>query len=308
MSDQKPPEHDPNANPLDQEQLEAIFRDWDASRQERSSEDDDSQSVQRSEQLQEIQRIHTRAQGAVAKRLLLMLSMFLVSGITFVWNYSEIQYYFKDKRELGDVRAQYMEANQPNATPSTTFAPEIQHNDWLSLQNLIPTEEYQSEDGHWQYFFDPMLKMIVMTPKPLPKKAWRMGGIERRGQYHAVEVKPGLLNLVTGNGSRPWMYPEEAAMTGGFFSGEGRVFEAGLAPRKYRGIINMYRADLLLDSRLEDQKLWIFVHEENPANQWRYLIMYIIALLLILASGVFYVRAKRKLRETAQEFASVQMM
>ena len=307
MSEQKPPENDPNANPLDHEQLEAIFRDWDASRQNASMDQPSTEQVLRDEQLDEIQRIYTRAQGAVAKRLLLMLSMFIVSGITFVWNYSEIQFYFKDKNELGDVRAQYMDANQPNAAPSTTFPPDIQHNDWLSIQHLIPTEEYQSEDGHWQYFFDPMLKMIVMTPNPLPQKAWRMGGIERRGQYHAVEVKPGLLNLVTGNGSRPWMYPEEAAMTGGFFSGEGRVFDSGLAPRKYRGIINMYRTDLLLDSRLQDETLWIFVHEENPANQWRYLIMYIIALLLILASGVFYIRAKRKLNEIAQEFAAIQM-
>ena len=94
-------------------------------------------------------------------------------------------------------------------------------------------------------------------------------------------------------------------MKGGFFSGEGRVFEAERAPRKYRGIINMYRVDLFLDSRLNEEPLWLYVDEEKPSDQWLFMVMYTIALLLILLSAVFFVRAKRKLAEVERDCARI---
>jgi len=302
MTDQKPPSQDKESRQLEQEELEAIFRDWDASRVSPEPEEEAPESLERREQLEEIQRIYGRAQRAVAKRLILMLSMFAVAVITFIWNYSEIQFYFANKTDIADVRAQYIAANRPNATESAAFEPALQHNGWIAVQNLIPTEEYQSEDGHWHYFFDPMLKMIVVTPHPLPNKLSRTGAVGSQ----IFHVDPGLVGLVTGNGTHPWMYPEEAAMTGGFFSGEGRVFTAESAPRKYRAITNMYRQDLFLDTRLKDSQLWVFVDGEKPSDQWRFLIMYGIALLLILVSAVFFARARRKLRDVEREFTALQ--
>ena len=302
MSEPTNPPPDDESKGLSTQELEDIFHDWDARGDSVDTDDptmatgdDDYIEMDRIESLQFVR---SKAQRAVAKRLVLMITMLGVAGITFVWNFEAIGYYFEDRNDIGDARAQYIQENRPGATEADAFRPNLRHNSWVAVQGLIPTVEYQSENGRWHYFFDPMLKMVVISPHSLPDKQFRTGA---RGMQ-VMRVDPGLVNLVTGEGNHPWLYPEEAALTGGFFEGDGRLLAADKAPRKYRGIINMYRDELALDRRLNGGQLWVFVHDETPSTQWRFVIMYIICFVLIVLSAVFFVRAKRKLAEVEREF------
>jgi hypothetical protein len=302
MSEPTNPPPDNESKGLSKEELEDIFHDWDA---RRDSVDTDDPTIDTGDddhiEMERIEALHfvrSKAQRAVAKRLILMITMLVVAGITFVWNFEDLRYYFEDRNDIGDARAQYIQHHRPGATEADAFRPNMRHNSWLAVQGLIPTVEYQSESGRWHYFFDPILKMVVISPHGLPDKQFRT----LAHGMQVMRVDPGLVSLVTGEGNHPWLYPEEAAMSGGFFQGDGRLLAADKAPRKYRGIINMYRKELALDRRLTNDQLWVFIHDETPSNQWRFVIMYIICFVLIVLSAVFFVRAKRTLAEVERDF------
>jgi|GEM_PF-5180108 hypothetical protein len=304
MSEPTNPPPDDKSRGLSSQELEDIFHEWDAQRDSvdtddptMATSDDDYIEIDRMEALH---LVRSKAQRAVAKRLILMITMLVVAGITFVWNFEDLRYYLEEQNDIGDARAQYIQHHRPGATEEDAFRPDLRHNSWVKVQGLIPTVEYQAENGKWYYFFDPILKMVVISPHALPDKQFRTGA---RGMQ-VMHVDPGLVSLVTGEGNHPWLYPEEAAMTGGFFDGDGRLFAADRAPRKYRGIINMYRKELALDRRLNNNQLWVLVHEDAPSSQGRFVIMYLICFALIVLSAVFFVRAKRKLAEVERDFFS----
>jgi hypothetical protein len=120
--------------------------------------------------------------------------------------------------------------------------------------------------------------MIVSTPRTLPEKLTTQPAI------HAAFVEL--------HGSR-WILPSDMTIS---FSGKGRLVLADRAPRRYRAIVKIYREALLLDERLENEQLWLFIDGETPESQRAFGVVFGLALIVVLLSIGFWIRARRRVR------------
>jgi len=91
-----------------------------------------------------------------------------------------------------------------------------------------------------------------------------------------------------------WIFPGDLSAS---FSGQGRLYAASAAPRRWSNVVERFRSDLQLDGRL-DRELLVFVDEATPRDSdlWRQIIIMGIALLVMALSFFFWLRGRRRVR------------
>ena len=119
--------------------------------------------------------------------------------------------------------------------------------------------------------------MIVSTPRNLPEKLTTQPAI------HAAFVEL--------HGGK-WILPSDMTVA---FSGKGRLVLAAKAPRRYSAVVKIYREALLLDSRLDDEDVWLFIDGETPESLQAYGVVFGLALISCL-SIIFWFRSSRRVR------------
>ena len=288
-SDDKPnggPPLEGTAESLTANELEAVFENWQAERVRLSDADGfaeldlplhpdelalDHEISQRPEAL------IAKARTAARYRLLLLVVLSLVGGLTLWVNQEDFAYFLhteNDRIELGDLRSEW-KSGESQANPAFST---LEHNTWIRFENGIMTEERESRTGTF-YFFEPMTKTVVVTSRSLPEKNSRARALESS-----------FSKLV----NERWIFPTDLSVG---FSGEGRLLLASKAPRRYQSVIQAYVDYLRLDEdRLGDAPLWIFLDGALPEGQTVYVGIYGAALFIILLSLYFYYRARQRLR------------
>lgn len=167
--------------------------------------------------------------------------------------------------DLGDLRARRTAGEKRLDVASNTY---------VRLANLVMT--YEAESDTYEYFYCPLYNIIARSSQPLPAK----------DQYRSVEIPADLL----------WLVEERLAfaedLTAGF-SGEGRLIRADSAPR-YDFLYEAYARTVTAPAPPEET--WIFLEGDRPSAYWPYAVGYALALLLVLLSGWFFLRAIRLYR------------
>ncbi len=222
--------------------------------------------------------IIARARSAAMKRLAFAVVLTVVGLITLFLNREDFGYFMLSEDDIvdyGDLRERWIDGERPG---DGTY-PELVHNSWVRFENGIMTEERESSTGTF-FFFEPMLKAVIVTTRPLPEKSPRIA------QMHA-----GFSDLV----NTRWILVRD--LTAGF-SGQGRLVRADQAPRRYQGLIDAYKGYLRLGTRLPaDQTLWLILDGAEPRGQAVYVGIYVVALLVMMLSIVFWLRARRRLKD-----------
>ncbi|MFT7624131.1 MAG: hypothetical protein ACI9WU_003318 [Myxococcota bacterium] len=261
--------------------LEAVFQRWEQERDALPSgtimdelplTDDelalDHEVAKRPEALLEI------ARSAARSRLILASALTVVSLVTLYANREDFGYFMTTADEitdLGDIRARW----EAGERPGDDAFPALTHNTWMRYENGIMIEEREGATGTF-YFFDPILKAVVVTRRDLPEKNPR-----------TASIHVSFAELI----SNRWILPRDVSAA---FSGQGRLLRAKDAPRRYSNIVKAYREYLVLDTRMGDETLWLFLDGAEPKSQGTYAAIYGIALAVILLSIFFYWRARRR--------------
>ena len=162
--------------------------------------------------------------------------------------------------DLGDLRARRTGGEERLQVPPDSY---------VKLRNQVMT--YEAESDCCQYFFDPLYNIITRTPRQLPEK----------NLYRSVEI-PGKL---------AWLVQQRHAfaedLTAGF-DGEGRLVRVDRAPR-WRYLYDAYERTI---ARMPPpDETYIFLDGATPGTYWTYGVAYAAALLLVLVTGLFFVRA-----------------
>lgn len=277
--DDRPAEGDP----LSPEDLEAVFMEWESKRDTLPPAELSLDNVPlTAEELaldHEVARtpeaMIARARVAARYRLLFLVMLTAV-GLGTLWlNREDASYYMlseSDQVDFGDARERWRTGERPGDDDW----PAMEHNSWVRFENGILTEERESQAGTF-YFFEPMMKMIVVTKRALPEKSARVAVMDSE---------------FTGLVMDRWIFP--ADLSAGF-SGQGRLIRASEAPKRYRAVIDTYVDFLRLADRVPEGELWLFLDDANPTGQIVYVLIYGVALFIILLSLVFYLRARQKL-------------
>lgn len=207
----------------------------------------------------EIQRAGRRA----LMRGVLFVLVLAVAAASVVLTLTEFRYfltYGEAPVDLGDVRARRIAGEESLNPPDNAY---------VSIANQLMT--YEAESDHYQYFLDPLYFVITRTERDLPEKR----------QYRSVEVPAELIWLL----QERHAFPEDLTVG---FDGTGRLLRADRAPRWARAIYDAYR-DILRD-RPADQ-VYLFLDGETPADYVSYAVAYGVAVLLVLLTGFFFLRA-----------------
>ncbi|MFT5430650.1 MAG: hypothetical protein ACI9OJ_001326 [Myxococcota bacterium] len=274
------------------EDIEATFRRWDSKRPQAGAESDslnafgdypltDEELALDHEIAQTPEQVLARARRAALYRLVLTSVLGIVGLIALFYNWPELDYLMQDESDqvdMGDLRKRWKKGER-------TFD-ERQSNTWARFNSGIMTEE-RGTPSNTSYYYDPMVQMIVVTPRALPEKG---GGMQ--------SMHSSFTELHSGR----WIFPSDVSVG---FSGQGRLMLADDAPRRYRNVIKLYRETLRLDSRLSaEQPLWLFLDEVAPSDQRIYLVIFGVVLLVLVVSTLFYWRARRRVVELTDAIAA----
>jgi len=216
-------------------------------------------------------------------RLILTAILVMALGLAAWLNRDDISYMIGNDSlvDLGDLRERWKAGERP-----VDGFTDRSHNSLTQLDKAIVTEERISRSDV-TYFFDPILRMIVSTPRTLPEKLTTQPAI------HAAFVEL--------HGGR-WILPSDMTIA---FAGKGRLVLADKAPRRYQAIVKVYRDALLLDSRLEGEQLWLFIDGETPESLRAYGVVFGLALIVVLLSIAFWVRSNRRVRVLSDSLQAI---
>ncbi len=282
MDTKKPddPKPDPKAADTD---LEAVFARWEQARDALppgAVVDDlplsDEELALDHEVAKRPEAMLEKARTAAQMRLGLAVILSIVCVSTLWLNREDFAFYLIDESEIvdmGDLRARWKAGERPG---DGTF-PALTHNTWMRFESGIMVEEREGASGTF-YFFDPILKAIVVTARALPEKS------PRSPVLHASFAE--LVN-------ERWILVSDLTAA---FSGQGRLVRASEAPRRYRNIITAYRGYLQLDARMDPADLWLFLDGAEPTGQLTYVAIYVVAFVVMLLGFLFYWSARRRLR------------
>lgn len=269
------------------EDLDKVFKDWDSRREDFVGVPGGDAELTPEELMLDHERAKTpeaiagRSRVSVRNRLILLIVLAVVGTLTLIANRSEFSFFFTSSDELisfGDLRSRWINKERPG---DGKF-PSLNHNSWVEIENAIPTEERESENGTY-FFFEPILKTIVVTTRSLPEKNPRN-----------MSMHGGLVDLVNAR----WIFPADLSVS---FSGRGRLIRASEAPKRYQGVIRLYQNELRLVERMELENLWLLLDGVEPNDQGVYVIMYGITLFVLCLSLWFYLRARRAHEELLEQ-------
>jgi hypothetical protein len=163
---------------------------------------------------------------------------------------------------VGDVRALWMAGRA---------SIDADHNSYVTVENLVPTRTVATEDR--TYFLSPLYDILVRTPKPLPVPPQRLD---------SVVVDPSLLSLVQNRRA----FPENLLVR---FDVTGRMMRLDKAPRWTRRIRKAYTPYLTHP----EHKAWLLIDDVHPRDCLGYVWVYVGALILVLLTGAYVLRARR---------------
>ena len=207
-----------------------------------------------------------RVRARVAARLVVFLVVAAVAGASVYMTRHDFAYFWNSEEDvvaLGDLRARVIAGEKDLGAANNTY---------ISVENQFVT--YEAESESFNYFLDPLYFVITRTKRDLPEP-------EIRGRWYQEEVPEGLLHLLL----EKHVYVEDFT-TG--FGGKGRLLRADLAPKWVRNIYTAYR-DILRERPAE--QVHIFLEGETTRDYWMYPLAYGLAILLVLMTGGFLVRA-----------------
>jgi len=271
--------NDSNSNDLSAEELDKVFEDWDSKKDDFVSVPGGDVELTPEELMLDHERAKTpeaiaaRSRVSVRNRLILLVILASVGTLTLVANRSEFAFFFTSSDELikfGDLRDRWIDKERPGDGKFPTLA----QNSWIEVENAIPTEERESETGTY-FFFEPILKTIVVTTRSLPEKNPRN-----------MSMHGGLVDLVNAR----WIFPADLSVS---FSGRGRLIKASNAPRRYQGVIRLYQKELRLVERMKMDDLWLLLDGVEPGDQGVYIVIYGMTLFILCLSLWFYLRARK---------------
>ena len=274
---------DESNSALSAEDLDKVFEDWDAKRDDfigipgEEAELTPEELMLDHEKAKTPEAIAARSRTSVRNRLILLIILAVVGLMTLVANRSEFSYFFISSDELvkfGDLRKRWIKKERPG---DGKF-PKVIHNSWVEIENAIPTEERESETGTY-FFFEPMLKAIVVTTRSLPENNPRN-----------MSMHGGLVDL----GNARWIFPADLSVS---FSGRGRLIRAADAPQRYQGVIRLYQKELRLVERMDLSDLWILLDGIEPRSQIIYVVIYGMTFFVLCLRLWFYLRSRRKHEE-----------
>ncbi|MEC8023795.1 MAG: hypothetical protein VX223_07645 [Myxococcota bacterium] len=287
-----PPPTTPTEDESDSDNQEAAFARWEQARPEQYPDGTTDFALTEEELLLD----HEVAQSPEALlatavrqsrfRLILTVVLFLTLALSTWLNLDDLTYLLSSDPvvNLGDVQKRWKDGERPKDGFSDRT-----HNVQARIDKALVTEERISASDV-TYFFDPILRMIASTPRALPEKMTSQPAI------HAA-----FMDL---HGER-WILPSDMTIS---FSGEGRLLRADRAPRRYRAIVKIYREELLLDSRLADETLWLFIDGETPDNLRAYGVVFGLALAVVILSIIFWIRSRQRVRILAEALATSQIL
>jgi len=196
--------------------------------------------------------------------VLFVLSLFFAGAMCWMVR-DEVSFALLSPSEparVGDVRALWMAGSKDLAAD---------HNSYVTVENLVPTRTVATEDR--TYFLSPLYDILVRTPRPLPVPPQRLD---------SVALDPSLLRLVQERRA----FPENLLVR---FDVTGRLMRLDKAPRWTRRIRRAYTPYL----RHPESKAWLLLDGEHPSDCLGYVWVYAGALLLLLLTGAYVLRARR---------------
>ena len=176
-----------------------------------------------------------------------------------------------DPVDLGDLRAMRM-----GGRTSLGAGPDpVPIDSYVKLQNQVMT--YEAESDNNEYFYDPLFHIITRTG---------IGRLPKKQEYRTVEIPAKLAWLVEDRHA----FAED--LTAGF-DGEGRLIRVDQAPR-LRYLYDAYKRTIV---RLPPpDETWLFLDGDRPVDYWTFAAAYAAAVLLVLMTAWFFIRAVRNYR------------
>ncbi len=210
-------------------------------------------------------RFRMRMRGAVFGTLAVVVTVSLMLTV------SDLRYFLligQEPIDLGCLRTRRAEGQEVLEVPS---------NSYVALENQVMT--YEAESDRYEYFFDPLYNIITRTRRSLPRKQL----------YRTVEVPEHLVWLIEDRKA----FAED--LTAGF-DGQGRLLRADQAPRRAKSLYRVYE-DII---QLPTNEVYLFYEGEAPRDYLSYAIGYLVALAIILTTGMFFIRSYRVYRRSRE--------
>jgi len=202
-------------------------------------------------------------------------------GVYFIANSLDAAaYYLKkgsDPIDLGDVRSPKFDRSVLDG---------LESNSYVSFKNdLIVFDELQSESLN--FYYSPLTSFVVTTPRPLPDKE------PFRGRETVIELSRSEVDMVI----KKLAFAEDLKVS---FDGKGRLFRFEDAPAWSHSVISF----MSNSSKLPQEKLFLFVDDDDPEDHTMHFYLIIGACVLMLATLAFTVDAWVRLRKARQALAA----
>ena len=272
-----------NTTPDDEPDLEATFRKWDESHHGPDDELSLGEVLAEEALTQSPNRALQDARRGALIHLVLLCLLVPIIVLTLVWNRDDFAFFLKgdtDVSDMGDLRKRWMGGERPDKGGFT----ELQHNAFLRFENGLMTFEHQSEikARPIYYFFEPMTKTLVITRRALPSDDPRA--------FRHTSMHISFVELQQGR----WIFPGDLSAG---FSGQGRLYAASRAPRRWSEVVEKFRTELQLGERIEGD-FWVFIDEVRPGDGelWRNVVIMGLAALMALLLLAFWLKARRRVR------------
>lgn len=211
-------------------------------------------------------------------RFLMLLVVTLVAIWAMASSYGNMRYALSSDEQatdLGDLRQRVGRENPHLADlPTGAVRPlDVPSNTRARLEGAVITLEAVSKNGSYSYFYSPLYKIIVQTPQQLPAK----------NPGRSVGVPQHLLYLVLNRD----IFPYDLTAS---FRGDGRMFRALDVPAAVRPVLDFYlpRVDV------PAQELYVFFDGDTPDANFKYIFVWVGALLVFAAALFMFIRTLRR--------------